>query len=400
MMSRSTRPFIPFAKPSIGSEEIAAAVRVLESGWLTTAKESAALEEEFAAAVAPASPASAPARALAVNSATAGLHLALEASGIRPGQRVLMSPYTFTSTGEVVRYLGAHPLFVDIDYGTLAMDEEQALEKIERNPEIAAVMPVHIAGLRTTTESFVGELRSRGIRVIEDAAHLCPSLELPAARALGDFVVYSFYATKPMTTGEGGMVVTYDAPGADRIAIMRLHGIDRPVWDRQKGAAKAWEYDVVAPGYKYNLPDLSAALGRIQLRRSPELRRRRQEIARNYLSALGDRDYLALPEYREEHSWHLFIVSLREGRISLARDELAQELADRGIGTSVHYKPLHLMSYYRESYGFEPDDFPLSLERYMSSLSLPIYPDLSDDDVEYIARSVIAICDRRRKDTR
>ena len=392
-MSRNTRPFIPFARPSIGPEEMAAAQRVLESGWLTTAKEAAALEEEFAVAV----KATETPRCLAVNSATAGLHLAAEAAGIGPDQKVLMSPYTFTSTGEVVRYLGAHPVFVDIEDGSLTMDEEKALAMIDRDPEIVAVMPVHLAGLRTTSESFLRELRSRGIQVIEDAAHLCPSLGLPEARALGDFVVYSFYATKPITTGEGGIVVTYDTPGAERIGIMRLHGIDRPVWDRQKGRAKAWEYDVVAPGYKYNLPDLSAALGRVQLRRSPELRRRRQEIARHYLSALGDRDYLKLPEDREDHSWHLFIVSLKGDRLSVTRDELAEELAAGGVGTSVHYKPLHLLSYYRESYGFEPDDFPVSLERFMTSLSLPIYPDLSEDDVEYIARSVVAICEPQRK---
>lgn len=192
-------------------------------------------------------------------------------------------------------------------------------------------------------------------------------------------------------------MVTYDTPGADRIAVMRLHGIDRPVWDRQKGKAKGWEYDVVAPGYKYNLPDLSAALGRVQLRRSRELRRRRQEIARHYLSLLGRRDYLTLPGDREDHSWHLFVISLKQENLSITRDELAGELAARGIGTSVHYKPLHLMSYYQKSYGFGPDDFPVSLRRFMTSLSLPIYPDLSDDEAEYIARSVIETCDLRRK---
>jgi dTDP-4-amino-4,6-dideoxygalactose transaminase len=389
-MNRNTDSFIPFARPSIGPAEIDAVTRVLSGGWLTTAGESAALEQEFAAKV------GVP-RALAVNSATAGLHLSVEAAGIIEGAKVLMSPYTFTASAEVVRYLGGHPVFVDIDYDTLTLDEEKALSAIAREPEVAAVMPVHIGGLRTTSEGFLRELRRRGIKVVEDAAHLCPSVSLPYREAVGDFVVYSFYATKPITTGEGGMVGTFGEEEARRVATMRLHGIDRPVWDRQKGKARAWEYDVVAPGYKYNLPDTAAALGRVQLQRAPGLRARRREIAEAYRRALGDRDYLVLPPQRDDHSWHLFIVTFDTDRLGLTRDEVSEALTARGVGTSVHYKPLHLMSYYRKSYGFEPEDFPVSLERYMTSLSLPIYPDLTDEEVDYVASSLKAICDPKRK---
>jgi dTDP-4-amino-4,6-dideoxygalactose transaminase len=389
-MNRNTDSFIPFARPSIGPAEIDAVTRVLSGGWLTTAGESAALEQEFAAAV------GIP-HALAVNSATAGLHLSVEAAGVVEGVKVLMSPYTFTASAEVVRYLGAHPLFVDIDYETLNLDEEKALSAIAAEPKVAAVMPVHIAGLRTTSEGFLRELRRRGIRVVEDAAHLCPSVPLPSGGGVGDFVVYSFYATKPVTTGEGGMVGTIEEEDARRVATMRLHGIDRPVWDRQKGTARAWEYDVVAPGYKYNLPDTAAALGRVQLRRAPELRHRRREIAEAYRRALGDRDYLILPPPRENHSWHLFIVSFDGNRLGLTRDEVSEALSAQGVGTSVHYKPLHLMSYYRKSYGFEPEDFPVSLERFMTTLSLPIYPDLTDEEVDHVATSLKAICDPKRK---
>lgn len=388
-MNRSTDSFIPFARPSIGPAEIEAVTRVLSGGWLTTAGESGALEEEFAQAV------GVP-HALAVNSATAGLHLSVEAAGVTEGAKVLMSPYTFTASAEVVRYLGADPLFVDIDYETLNLDEAKALSALAAEPKVSVVMPVHIGGLRTTSEGFLEELRHRGIRVVEDAAHLCPSVPLPSRKGIGDFVVYSFYATKPITTGEGGMVGTIGDEEARRVATMRLHGIDRPVWDRQKGAARAWEYDVVAPGYKYNLPDIAAALGRVQLRRAPALRERRREIAAAYRRSLGDRDYLILPPDREDHSWHLFVVSFDTSRLRLTRDEVSEELAARGVGTSVHYKPLHLMSYYRKSYGFEPDDFPVSLERFMTSLSLPIYPDLTDEEVDRVATSLKAICDPKR----
>ena len=389
-MNRSTDLSIPFARPSIGPEEIDAVTRVLSGGWLTTAGEAATFEREFSQAV------GAP-RALAVSSATAGLHLSAEAAGIAKGAKVLMSPYTFTATAEVVRYLGAHPFFVDIDYETLNLDEERALSAIAADPTITAVMPVHIGGLRTTSEGFLRELRNRGVRVVEDAAHCCPSIPLPPREAVGDFLVYSFYATKPITTGEGGMVAAFGDEEAARMATMRLHGIDRPVWDRQKGAARGWEYDVVAPGYKYNLPDTAAALGRVQLRRAPELRERRRRIAEAYRRHLADRDYLVLPPPWEDHSWHLFVVSFDSRLLSIGRDEVAEELAARGIGTSVHYKPLHLMSYYRKSYGFEPTDFPVSLERFMTSLSLPIYPDLTDDEVDRVAASLKAVCDPKRR---
>ncbi len=386
-MNRNTRPFIPFARPSIGDKEIEAARRVLESGWLTTGGEAAAFEKEFANIVGAR-------RALAVSSATAGLHVAVDAAKIGPTDRVILSPYTFTASAEVLRYREAHPLFVDITEGSLCFDEERVLDAA-CDPQVRAIMPVHVGGTRWCSEAFVSEARRRGITVIEDAAHLGPSVGLPAPESRGDYVVYSFYATKPITTGEGGMVVTDCDSAAHRIETMRLHGIDRPVWDRQEGRARGWEYDVVAPGYKYNLPDLAAAIGRVQLKRAASFRERRARIADIYFDKLADRDYLHLPKRAEDHSWHLFVISIVPPRLAMSRDELAESLAAAGIGTSVHYKPLHLMSYYRDFYGLGVDDFPVSSKRYMTSLSLPIYPDLSDEDAAHVAQSVRDICDAR-----
>jgi dTDP-4-amino-4,6-dideoxygalactose transaminase len=392
-MSRSTER-IPFARPSIGEAERRAALRVLDSGWLTTGPEAAALEEELAELVA------AP-YAKAVSSATAGLHLALEAMGVAAGDRVAMSPYTFTSTAEVVRYLGADPLFCDIEEESCNLDPdalEKTLDEAEsRGERVAAVIPVHVGGYPCAMERITEICRRHEAWLLEDAAHALPVRTGHGyLGTIGDAGVYSFYATKPLTTGEGGMVVTRHAALAERIEVMRLHGIDRDVWDRYRTVGAEWRYDVVAPGFKYNMPDLLAAVGRAQLQRLFEMTERRREIARRYRDGLGTRDYLTLPPDTPEHSWHLFILGLKTERLAIDRDSFVAELAHRGIGTSVHYIPLHTMTYYRTRYGHRPDDFPRALERYRSSLSLPLYPDMQDGDVQAIIEAVLEIGDAHR----
>lgn len=387
---RRSPAFIPFARPSVGRAEERAVLSVMRSGWLTTGEQALAFEEEFARFVGAR-------HALALNSATAGLHLALEALGVRPGTSVITTPFTFAATAEVIRYLGADPLFVDIDAATLTMDPravEEALDSCRASGRrVTAILPVHVAGLPCDMAGICGLARQAGVPVVEDAAHAFP------VRAGGRFVgtlgqagVYSFYATKTITTGEGGMVVTDSEEVARRIRVMRLHGIDRDIWNRYTSGSASWRYDVVAPGFKYNLTDLAAAIGRVQLSRAVALRESRRRIAERYLAALAPLGSLLLPPGRQEQAWHLFIVRLREGALAIDRDAFIEELRQRGIGASVHFIPLHLMTYYRETYGLAPRDFPRALECFESCLSLPLYPSMTGAEVDRVIAAVTAIC--------
>lgn len=390
-MNPSTDDRIPFHRPSLGHEEEQAALRVLRSGWLTTAGEARAFEEEFAAVT--------EARhAISVSSATAGLHLALEAVGVRPDDRVVTTPYTFTSSAEVIRYLGADPLFVDIREEDLNIDPEAVARAVRSRNDIRAILPVHIGGHPCALDDLRTTAREAGdIPLVEDAAHAFPARH--AGRALGTWGscgVYSFYATKTITTGEGGMVVTDDDRLARRISVMRLHGIDREVWDRYTSPKPSWQYEVVEAGYKYNMPDLLAAIGRVQLRKAERFLERRREIARTYRRLFADRDYLVPPVASEESSWHLFVLRLRLEALSIGRDEFMERLAAEGVGTSVHYIPLHVMPYYRDRYGLKPDDFPVSWDAYRRAVSLPIYPGLRDEDVARVAEAVLRVGDAAR----
>jgi dTDP-4-amino-4,6-dideoxygalactose transaminase len=380
---------VPFSRPCIGREEEEAVLAVMRSGWLTTGSVTAKFEEEFARIVGAR-------HALALNSATAGLHLSLEALGVGPGSVVLTTPYTFVSSAEVVRYLGADPVFVDIDEDSLNIDParlEKALERaVKAGQRVAAILPVHVAGRPCDMESIGHLSRRYGVPVVEDAAHAFPVLQGDRwIGTFGDAGVYSFYATKTITTGEGGMVVTDRDEVAKRIKVMRLHGIDRDVWNRYTAPGASWRYDVVAPGYKYNLTDLAAAIGRVQLGRAQEFLQRRREIVARYTTALNGLDFLRLPVVSEPHAWHLFIVRVNEKRLSIGRDEFITELQKRGIGVSVHFIPLHTMSYYRDRYGLKPESFPVSMRCFSSSISLPLSASLTDDDVERVIRAVSEI---------
>jgi len=392
--SARAAPPIPFARPSIGPEEEAEVLAVLRSGWLTTGPVTARFEQAFARAV------GVP-HALALNSATAGLHLALEALGVGPGALVLTTPYTFVATAEVVRYLGADPRFVDVEDRTANIDPAllaRALDAAAREGRrVAAVIPVHVGGRSCDMEAITAAAARHGAAVVEDSAHAFPVVH--KGRLLGTWGaagVYSFYATKAITTGEGGMVVTRSDELARRVRLMRLHGIDRDVWNRYTAANASWEYDVVEAGYKYNLTDIAAAIGVAQLAKAETFLRLRRRVARAYLAGLGGCDFLELPDDTDDNGWHLFVVRLRPERLAVGRDAFVAELQRRGIGTSVHFIPLHLMSYYRARYGLAPEDFPVALRLYRAAISLPIYPSLTDEEIARVVAGVREAGERLR----
>ena len=381
-MNRNT-DFIPFAKPSLGTEEEEAVIKVLRSGWLTTGKEAKNFEVEFAAYTNSAN-------ALAVNSATSGLHLALEAFGVGPGDKVITSPYTFTSTAEVIHYLGADPVFADIDPETFNIDPIEVAKLLEKDPSIKGIIPVHIAGYPCDMDSLL-ELRDKyNLFILEDAAHSFPvKYKGKLLGSIGDAGVFSFYATKTITTGEGGMIITNNSSAAKRMSVMRLHGIDREVWDRYTSDKPSWQYSIVDAGFKYNMSDISAAIGREQLKKASLFLEKRKRIANFYIKSFEDIDFLKLPYLKEDHGWHLFMPRIIPEKLTISRDIFIQELMSKGIGISVHFIPLHLMPYYKKKYGFEDHDYPETLKAYNSVFSLPIYPDLSEEQLEKIVSAVI-----------
>jgi len=377
-----TPEFLPFATPDISEAEIEAVVETLRSGWLTTGPNAAAFEKEFADSLGEGL------QAVAVNSATAGLHLAVEALGIGPGDEVLVPTWTFTSTAEVVRYVGATPVLVDVDPRTLNIDYEAAARLVTKRTR--AVMPVHFAGLPVPRDATRAFAQAHGLEVIEDAAHAFPVLD--GDKFIGDSdsaaTVFSFYATKTITTGEGGMLLTRRPEIAARARVMRLHGISRDVFDRYTSTKPSWEYGVVAPGFKYNLTDMAAAIGRVQIKRAEEMRSARQRIADRYDEALGGLP-LALPprpENHEAHSYHLYPVKVTE-EAPLCRNEFIEEMAAAGVGTSVHFIPLHRHPYWRDTYGLRDADFPVATEAFRRVVSLPIFSAMTDLDVERVIRA-------------
>lgn len=376
--------FLPFAQPLIGDDEVAGVIDSLRSGWLTTGPKVKRFEEEFADFVGAK-------YALAVNSATAGLHLSLDALGVGPGDKVLTTIYTFTATAEVIRYMGADPVFVDIDPRTLNIDVSQAIDCIKRDPTIKAIIPVHIGGLPCDMAAIMAVAREFGILVLEDAAHALPTTyDGKMIGSIGDLTVFSFYVTKPLATGEGGMVVTDNAGYAERIRTMRLHGISRDVFDRYTTDQPSWYYEVVAPGFKYNMPDISAAIGIPQLQKAHVFQQRREEIAVQYQEAFAELplDLPALANDGDLHAWHLYIVRLQLNVCSISRDQFVECMIELGVGVSVHYIPLHLQPYWRDTYELNDDIFPVAHEMYERVVSLPIYPKMSDIDVDRVILAV------------
>ena len=374
-----TLPFLPYARPDIGDEEIAAVSDALRSGWVTTGPQTRLFEQAFTDYL------GGGLESIAVNSATAGLHLALEALGIGPGDEVILPTLTFTATAEVVRYLGADPVLVDVDPVTLNMDP--AYIRTALTPRTKAIMPVHYGGLACPMDEILAIAQEHGLKVVEDAAHALPTTwqGTLVGQLQSDVTVFSFYANKSMTTGEGGMAVTRHADLARRMRTMRLHGMSRDAFDRFTSTTPAWYYEVVAPGFKYNLTDIAAAMGLQQLKKLPRFVARRQQLADTYRTQLSGLP-LVLPADAppgDVHAWHLYVIRLTEAS-PLARDAVIQALSDRGIGTSVHYVPLHRHPYWRDRYQLTPQMFPQADAAYLSMLSIPLYTAMVDADQQRV----------------
>ncbi len=389
MNEPSGRPFLAFARPSITAREIEAVRTVLESGWLTTGPETRRFEAEFAAKVGTT-------HAIALNSATAALHLSLEALGVTAGDEVIVPTWTFAASAEVVAYLQARPILVDVDARTLNVTADAVLAAV--TPKTRAVIVVHVAGYPVEVGRLIEMLDPLGIPVIEDAAHAFPArIGASGGRFVGTFGrvgAYSFYATKTITTGEGGMLVTDDQKVADRARQMSLHGISRNAWNRYSEAG-SWFYEIEDVGYKYNMTDIAAALGRVQLDRADELLAARRSIAARYserlrASQVGDLVELPLDTADGSHAWHLYVLRLHLERLAVDRGQVIEELKRLGIGTSVHFIPLHLHPYYVRR-GFAGSDFPVATREYERVISLPIWPDMSSADVDRVVAGLAQI---------
>jgi perosamine synthetase len=396
MTDSAERPFLPFARPSITEREKQAVLDVLDSGWLTTGPRTKEFESRFAAEVGTR-------HAVALNSATAALHLALEALGVDAGDDVVVPTWTFAASAEVVVYRGARPVLVDIDPRTLNTTTERVLDAV--TPRTKAVMAVHVAGLPMDIAGLVAQVAPRGIAVIEDAAHAFPSrIGGPTGRyvgTLGRAGAFSFYATKTITTGEGGMLVTDDDAIADRARVMSLHGISRDAW-RRYAANGSWYYEIEDAGYKYNMTDIAAALGLVQLGRASELLAARRTIATSYTArfrASPSSDLLELPDDAPDgsHAWHLYIIRLQLDRLAIDRAAVLAAMADLGIGTSVHFIPLHLHPYYRRRWNCRPADHPVATAEFERVMSLPIWPGMTDEHVDRVVDSLVSILEGARR---
>jgi perosamine synthetase len=396
---------VPYFRPQIGDAEIAEVAEVLRSGWLTTGPRVRRFEESFAAAVGGT-------HALAVNSCTAALHLAVEAIGLQAGQGVLVPTMTFAATAEVVRYLGAVPVLVDCDPATLQLDLEDAERKLAAAHErlgvreVVGMIPVHVAGMMADMDAVTAFAARHRLWVVEDAAHSFPAAYRPGPdapwRRCGEgtsgVACFSFYANKTITTGEGGMAVTADAALDRRMRVMCLHGLSHDAWQRYSGG-KSWDYRIVAPGFKYNLTDVAAAVGIHQLDRAEEMRTGREVVARRYLAELAGVDGVELPPTSEDrvHAWHLFYVRLDLGRLAIDRSSFVDELKAVGIGCSVHWRPLHLHPYYEEMFGWRPEELPAATAVWPRLVSLPIFAGMTDDEIGEVIGAVAGICRRNRR---
>ena len=397
---------VPFFRPSIGEAEIDEVSACLRSGWLTSGPRTKQFEAAFAEAVGGR-------HALALNSCTAALHLAVEALGLHPGQAVLVPAMTFAATAEVVRYQGAVPLLVDCEPATLNMDLADAARKIAdlragRTPleptlHVAGIMPVHVGGLMLDMDAVRVFAEEQGLWLVEDAAHAFPaayrgSPQQPWRRCgenTAAVTCFSFYANKTMTTGEGGMAVTDDDRLAARMRQMSLHGLSNDAWKRYSGNS-AWDYRIVAAGFKYNLTDIAAAIGNCQLRRAEEMRCQREAIAREYRRAFAGLEQIELPPEPTDriHAWHLFPIRLKLDRMTIDRNAFIEELRRGGVGCSVHWRPLHLHPYYEETFQWRPEHLPVASQQWLKIVSLPLFPGMRREEVEHVVETVREICSR------
>ena len=406
---------VPFARTDTGEAEAAAAAEVVRGGWLTTSDQCREFEDRFAEHVGAD-------HAVALNSCTAALHLALEGLGVGPGDIVVTTPYTFVASAEVIRYVGATPVFVDIDPATFNIDCDRlaaTLDQLEagdadalppahpsrtQRGRVKAILPVHIGGIPCDLDRLYKLAASHDVAVVEDAAHAFPAtigtrpVGATTDGSVRSATCFSFYATKTLTTGEGGMLVTDDVQLARRARQMRLHGLSRDTWTRYRDGA-SWRYDIAAPGYKYNLTDIAAAIGLVQLGRAAAMTSRRTEIARRYDECFSGLDALETPSMPlgVTPSWHLYMLRIRGEALTVDRDRFIEELALCGVATSVHFIPLHLHSYYRNALGYRPEDLPVASREWEREISLPIFSAMTDDEVAHVCRAVTHVATRFAK---
>jgi dTDP-4-amino-4,6-dideoxygalactose transaminase len=382
--------FLPFHRAMIGDDEVRAVTEVLESGWLTTGPRAKQFEAAFAACVGAEN-------AIAVGSCTAALHLALAAIDLQPGDEVILPTMTFASTGEVILYAGAKPVLVDCASGSYHMDATQ----IERHitPKTRAIIPVHYSGYASELDHIVQIARRHNLTVIEDAAHSFPSsFKGTRIGTIGDITCFSFYATKTITSGEGGMITTQNSALADRMRILSMHGISRDAWKRYT-AEGTWRYDIQDIGYKYNLTDLQAAIGLVQFEKREHMRRLRAALADRYTRELNSFEGFLTPVIPDhvEHAWHLYVIQVDDDFLSISRNRVIEELKDRGIGTSVHFIPLHLHSLYQNRLGYQEGMFPNAEARFASSISLPLFPGMTEIEQSRVIQVLRDIAHQHRR---
>ncbi len=383
------KQFLPFSPPLIGEDEIAEVVDTLRSDWITTGPKVRSFEKEFAAFV------GAPA-ALAVSSATDAMLVGLATLGIGPADQVITTPLTFCSTVHVIEHLGAQPVLVDVKPDTLNIDPERVGRAV--TPRTRAVMPVHLHGHPCEMDTLLDIAARHNLYVLEDAAHALPAkYKGRMIGTLGTLTAFSFYATKNLTTAEGGML-TGDPDFIEQARVWSLHGMSRDAYKRYS-AEGSWYYEVILPGFKCNMTDIQAAIGLHQLRKLPQFQARRREIVRRYNEAFSQFEELQIPIERPEveHAWHLYVLRLHVSRLRISRNQFIEELKTRHIGTSVHFIPIHLHPYYRDKYGYQPDDFPVAYREYQRMVSLPLYPRMSDQDVEDVIEAVVDVVKQYRR---
>lgn len=379
---------VPFFKASISTEEEEAAIRVLRSGWLTTGNETHEFEKEFGEKIGAK-------YSLAVNSNTSGMIIAMEACGVKPGKAVITTPYTFVSTAASARHLGGDVYFADIEKDTYSIDPD-LIEKIldsEKGRNVCAIVPVHIAGNVCNMKRINEIARKHNVYVIEDCAHSFPSkTDDGYAGVLGDVGVFSFYATKTITTGEGGMITTNNEQLCQRMTKMRLHGMNRDAWDRYTSTKASWEYDIIAPGFKSNLPDILGAIGRVQLKKADEFDEKRKTHVAKYNEAFSKLDFIKLPPDSKGNSFHLYLMRLNLEKLKCDRNQFAKELQDLGLGISMHFIPIFHFTYWKELYpDFTKENYPECEKKYLETISLPLWPDMTSEMTDYVINCVRSV---------
>lgn len=384
LMAKIKEQVVPFHRVAVGEEEAQAAADVVRSGWLTMGARTIEFEKQFAEYVGAK-------HAVGVNSCTAGLHLALDAIGLKQGDEVLVPTTTFTASAEVVAYFKAKPVLVDVDAETLSIDPADAERRL--TPRTRAIIPVHFSGRPCEIDAIQDLANRHGLRVIEDAAHSLPATyHGTRIGSISEMTSFSFYATKTLTTGEGGMVTTGNEELAKRMRMMRLHGISHDAWKRYS-AEGSWFYEVMDAGFKYNLTDIQSAIGLVQLGKCDAMRAARVEIASRYSKAFARERALQVPIVSKdrESSWHLYVLRLNLEELTITRAEVLERLKVRGIGTSVHFIPLHMHPYYKKTYGYRSEDFPVASREYERCFSLPIFPGMTVTQIDYVIENVLEI---------